>query len=45
MSGLNAIDDRHRSLRPDMVVMNDGLEVVYRECGKEDCEGGEARET
>ncbi|KAG2220783.1 hypothetical protein INT45_012452 [Circinella minor] len=37
VSGLNPIDDWHRSLRPDMVVMNDGLEVVYGECGKEDC--------
>ncbi|KAI7854595.1 hypothetical protein BDC45DRAFT_535177 [Circinella umbellata] len=41
VSGTKPIDDQHRSVRPDMVVMNDRLEVVCCECRREDCGGGE----
>ncbi|KAI7854597.1 hypothetical protein BDC45DRAFT_535179 [Circinella umbellata] len=43
VSGIKPIDDQYHSVRPDMVVMNDSLEVVYRECGKDDYGGKSTR--
>lgn len=44
MSGIKPINNQHCSVRPDMMVMKDGLEVVCGECGKEDCGGKSKKE-
>ena len=44
ISGIKEIDGKHGSVRPDLMIVADNLELACGECGKEDCGGAGKKE-